>query len=178
MCNSTCLPITRHKKWEERKRNLDLCGGFWKRANMQRSKGLFLDENKKAGAMPKVSPCPLLKTVLQQLGLWLCSVSTCMLLGIKHWKSLHWFQDIDAAGPYNCADPPLSICNINHIQYSGIQPGKLSDNRLPAQTNCSPGGGEEEAGNDGLNGWRKESERWRGRKERGASRQSDLHLTV
>ncbi|GAA6219242.1 uncharacterized [Lates japonicus] len=60
-------------------------------------------------------------------------------------------QDIDAAGPCDCADSALSICNINHIQYSGIQPGELSSNRQPAQRNCSPSGGEGEAENCGMN---------------------------
>lgn len=42
MHNSTCQPINRHpKSGKTEEGNLDLCGGFWKRANVQCSSCLF-----------------------------------------------------------------------------------------------------------------------------------------
>lgn len=136
------------QKLGRRKKALDLCKEFWKQANMQWKWG-----SEKAGAMPKATS---LKTLWQQLIPWALSMLSLHLwvTTAKAMENLRLsFQDLDATGPSDCADSALSICNINHIQCGGIQPGELSSNRHIAQRNHSPSGGEREAENSGMNKW-------------------------
>lgn len=60
-------PGETHKILGSRKRDLDLCGGFWKRANSFLGFVFFLDGKTKAGATPEVLHCSSLKTLLQLL---------------------------------------------------------------------------------------------------------------
>lgn len=69
-------PGETHKILGSRKRDLDLCGGFWKRANFFfLFFVLFLHGKTKAGATPEVLRCSSSKTLLQLLTPWALTVS-------------------------------------------------------------------------------------------------------
>lgn len=142
-------PAETHKNWEDARGIWTYVKDFWKRANMQCSICLFFfffrDGNRKPQATPEVFPLLLFENSFaapDPVGC-ICADSPPVRCHQESDRRRPLSsQDIDAAGPCDCADSPLFARSVNHIQRGGIQPGELSSSRHAAQTNHSPSGGE------------------------------------
>lgn len=134
-----CRPM----KIRKEKRNLDLCTGFWRRqtCDVPQLFGLFLlddEERRQEGcqrfpASPKNTP-----TATESTGLSVSQPPPVCHHCWSHRNLTLSFQDIDAAGPGDCAESVewTAVC-------SGIQPGELSSSRHKAQTSSPSRGGRE-----------------------------------
>lgn len=130
-----------------RKRDLDLCEGFLEACEhaMFHLSFFFPDGNKKPRATPEVFPLLFFENSFAAPDPVGCIYADSPPVRCHQESNRNQplsSQDIDAARPCDCADSPLFIRSINHIQRSGIQPGELSSSRHTAQTNHSPSGGE------------------------------------